>query len=160
MATKVNRIPKGSTAVTPYLIVKNASEMIEFYKKVFGATETMRFPMPGGLIGHAQLEIEGAQIMLSDEFPEMGFKSPVSLGMARSPVSIHLYVADVDDVYKRAVAAGASSQREPTNQFYGERNAQVKDPSGHVWDIGTLIEEMSTEEMMRRFKESPRSKQS
>jgi PhnB protein len=74
--------------------------------------------------------------------------------VARSPVSIHLYVADVDDVYKRALAAGASSLREPTNQFYGERGAQVKDPSGHVWDISTIIEEVSTEEMMRRFKES------
>ena len=154
MANKVNRIPKGSSAVTPYLSVKNASQMIEFYKKVFGATETMRFPMPDGRIGHAQLEIEGAQLMIADEFPEMGFKSPISLGVARSPVSIHLYVADVDDVYKRALAAGASSMREPTNQFYGERNAQIKDPSGHVWDISTIIEEMSTEEMMRRFKES------
>jgi PhnB protein len=158
MATKVNRIPKGSSAVTPYLSVKNASEMIEFYKKVFGAIETMRLPMPDGRIGHAQLEIDGAQLMIADEFPEMGFKSPVSLGVARSPVSIHLYVADVDDVYKRALAAGASPLREPTNQFYGERGAQVRDPSGHVWDISTLIEEISTEEMMRRFKES--SKQS
>src|SRR5258708_22301823 len=129
MANKVNRIPKGSSAVTPYLSVKNASQMIEFYKKVFGATETMRFPMPDGRIGHAQLEIEGAQLMIADEFPEMGFKSPISLGVARSPVSIHLYVADVDDVYKRALAAGASSMREPTNQFYGERNAQIKDSS-------------------------------
>ena len=154
MANKVNRIPKGSTAVTPHLSVKNASEMIDFYKKVFGAKETMRFPMPDGRVGHAQLEIEGAQFALADEFPEMGITSPVSLGVARSPVSIHLYVADVDDVYKRALAAGASSLREPADQFYGERGAQVKDPSGHVWGISTLIEELSNEEMMRRFKES------
>ena len=89
--------------------------------------------------------------MLADEFPEMGFVSPKTLGGTRSPVSIHLYVENVDDVYKRALSAGANSLREPADQFYGERNAQVRDPSGHCWDISTQIEEVSPEEMQKSF---------
>ena len=143
MSAKVNFIPEGATAVTPYLVVSNAAEMIDFYKKVFGASEMMRLKQPDRRIGHAQLIINGASIMLADEFPEMGFLSPKSLGGARSPVSIHLYVENADDVYKKALAAGATSLREPENQFYGERNAQVRDPSGHCWDISMRIEEVS-----------------
>lgn len=151
MPAKVKFIPNGATAVTPYLVVSNAAEMIDFYKKVFGASETMRLKQPDGRIGHAQLTMNGAGIMLADEFPEMGFLSPKSLGGTRSPVSIHLYVEKIDEVYKRALAAGATSLREPENQFYGERNAQVRDPSGHCWDISTQIEEVSPEEMQKRF---------
>jgi len=151
MPAKVKPIPEGVPAATPYLITSNAVEMIEFYKKVFGAAETMRFQEPGGRIGHAELKIGGATIMLSDEYPDVGFLSPKSLGGARSPVSIHLYVENVDDVYKRALAAGATSLREPADQFYGERNAQVRDPSGHCWDISMRIEEVSPEEMQKRF---------
>jgi PhnB protein len=151
MAAKVNFIPKNASAVTPYLVLSNAAEMIEFYKKVFGAVETMRLKQPDGRIGHAELKINGASIMLADEFPEMGHLSPKSLGGARSPVSMHLYVENADEVYKRALAAGASSLREPEDQFYGERNAQVKDPSGHCWDLSTQIEEVSPEEMQKRF---------
>jgi PhnB protein len=151
MPAKVKFIPNGATAVTPYLVVSNAAEMIDFYKKVFGAAETMRLKQPDGRIGHAQLTINGASIMLADEFPEMGFLSPKSLDATRSPVSIHLYVENADEVYKRALAAGATSLREPENQFYGERTAQVRDPSGHCWDISTQIEEVSPEEMQKRF---------
>jgi PhnB protein len=89
--------------------------------------------------------------MLADEFPEMGFLSPKTLGSTRSPVAIHLYVENVDEVYTRALSAGATSLREPADQFYGERNAQVRDPSGHCWDISTQIEEVSAEEMQKRF---------
>ena len=152
MAAKVNPIPPGVPAATPYLIVSKAIEMIEFYKKVFGATEIMRFNQPDGRIGHAELRINGATIMLSDEFPDMGFLSPASLGGKRSPVSIHLYVENVDDVYKRALAAGATSLREPADQFYGDRNAQVRDPSGHCWDLAMRVEEVSAEELDKRFK--------
>jgi len=151
MPAKVNFIPQGASAVTPYLVVSNAAEMIDFYKKVFGAVETMRLKQPDGRIGHAELKINGASIMLADEFPEMGFLSPKSVGGARSPVSIHVYVENADEVYKRALAAGATSLRELEDQFYGERNGQVRDPSGHCWDISTQVEEVSPEEMQKRF---------
>jgi PhnB protein len=151
MPAKVNPIPAGASTLTPYLSVTKAAQMIDFYKKVFGAVETMRLNQPDGRVGHAELTINGASIMLADEFPETGFLSPKTLGGTRSPVSIHLYVEDVDDVYKRALAAGAISLREPADQFYGERNAQVRDPSGHCWDISARIEEVSPEEMQRRF---------
>lgn len=152
MPPKVKFIPEGASAVTPYLIEGKAADMIDFYKKVFGAVETMRLDQPDGRVGHAELKINGATIMLADEFPEMGILSPKSLGGARSPVSIHLYVENVDDVYKRALAAGATSLREPADQFYGDRNAQVKDPSGHCWDLSTHIEDVSSEEMQKRLK--------
>jgi len=151
MPAKVNFIPQGASAVTPYLVVSNAAEMIDFYKKVFGAVETMRLKQPDGRIGHAELKINGASIMLADEFPEMGFLSPKSVGGARSPVSIHLYVENADEVYKKALAAGATSLRELEDQFYGERNGQVRDASGHCWDISTQVEEVSPEEMQKRF---------
>jgi PhnB protein len=151
MPANVNPIPRGASAVTPYLSVSNAAQMIDFYKQVFGAIETMRLKQPDGRIGHAQLMINGAALMLADEFPEMGFLSPKTLGGARSPVSIHLYVENVDDIYQRALIAGATSLREPADQFYGERNAQVRDPSGHCWDISAQIEEVSPEEMQKRF---------
>lgn len=150
MPPKVNPVP-ADASVTPYLSVINAAEMIEFYKKVFGAVETMRLKQPDGRIGHAELKIGGSAVMLADEFPEMGILSPKSLGGTRSPVSIHVYVEHVDDVYKRALASGATSLREPADQFYGDRNAQVRDPSGHCWDIATRIEEVSPEEMQKRF---------
>jgi PhnB protein len=147
----VKSVPDGERAATPYLIVSNAAEMIDFYMKVFGAIESMRLKQPDGRIGHAQITINGASVMLSDEFPDMGFLSPKSLGGTRSPVSIHLYVENVDEVYKKALAAGATSLREPADQFYGDRNAQVRDPSGHCWDISMRIEEVSPEEMQKRF---------
>ena len=152
MPAKVKFIPEGASAVTPYLSVRNAEEMIEFYKRVFGATESMRFNQPDGRIGHAELKINGAPFMLADEFPEMDFLSPKSLGSKRSPVSIHIYVENVDEVYQKALAGGATSLREPANQFYGDRNAQVRDPSGHCWDLSTHIEDVSSEEMKKRFK--------
>jgi PhnB protein len=151
MPAKVKSVPDGERAATPYLIVSNAAEMIDFYMKVFGAIESMRLKQPDGRIGHAQITINGASVMLSDEFPDMGFLSPKSLGGTRSPVSIHLYVENVDEVYKKALAAGATSLREPADQFYGDRNAQVRDPSGHCWDISMRIEEVSPEEMQKRF---------
>ena len=152
MPSKVKPIPDGPRVAMPYLIVSNARDMIDFYRKVFGAEETMRFEMPDGRIGHAQLSVNGAGFMLSDEFSDMGFLSPKSLGSARSPVSIQIYVENVDEVYRRAIAAGATSLREPADQFYGDRNAQVRDPSGHCWDLSMRIEDLSPEEMQKRFK--------
>ena len=143
-------VPAGVGVVTPYLCISNAAKAIEFYQRVFDTKETMRFVEPGsGRIGHAELAVGNGTIMLSDEYPEMGFHGPSK--DTRPPVSIHLYVADVDDVYKRALAAGATSQREPENQFYGDRAAQIRDPWGHSWFLATRIEDVSGEEMQRRF---------
>jgi len=151
MASKVSPIPDPARSITPYLIVRDARRMIDFYKKVFGATEALCLDMPDGRIGHAELAIGGAGIMLSDEFPDMGFLSPIAIGAGRSPVAIHIYVEDCDSVYEAAIAAGATSLREPADQFYGDRNAQVKDPSGHSWDISSHVEDVSPEEMKKRM---------
>ena len=150
MASKVTPIPDRAHTVAPYLSVSDASEMIDFYKRAFGATESYRLRMPDGKIGHAEIKIGAATIMLADEFPEMGLLSPKSQKIARSPVAIHLYVEDVDAVYKRAVAAGGTSVKAPEDEFFGERNAHLTDPSGHIWFLSSRIEEVSPEEMQRR----------
>ena len=143
-------IPEGVSVVTPYLCVANATKALEFYQHVFGAKETMRFAEPGsGRIGHAELKLGSGTIMLSDEYPEMGYFGPK--GGERPPVSIHVYVEDVDAIYQRALAAGATSQRAPEDQFYGDRNAQIRDPFGHSWFLSTRIEEVSADEMQKRF---------
>ena len=148
MATKP--IPEGYEAAIPYLSVVDAAGAIEFYRRAFGATELSRIVAPDGRVGHAEIKIGSALIMLADEHPEMGFRSPKSLGVERSPVGIHLYVGDVDAVYKRALEAGGTSLREPADQFYGDRNAQLQDPSGHVWFLSTHKEDVSPEELRRR----------
>ena len=143
-------IPEGYHTATPYLIIKGAADAIEFYKKAFGATEIMRFPAPGGKIGHAEIKIGDSPIMLADEFSEMGYKSPQTLG--GSPVSIMIYVEDVDTVFKQAVAAGAKEQRPVKDQFYGDRLGTLEDPFGHVWHVSTHKEDVSLEEMEKRAK--------
>jgi PhnB protein len=147
----VRAIPEGYEAAIPYLSVHGAAAAIEFYKRAFGATEVMRMAGPDGRVGHAEIKIGSALLMLADEHPEMDFRSPKSLGIARSPVGIHLYVDDVDAVYKRALEAGATSIREPADQFYGDRNAQLQDPSGHVWYLSTHKEDLSPEAIKKRF---------
>jgi PhnB protein len=144
----VKPIPEGYHSVTPYLIIKGAGAAIDYYKKVFGATERMRMDGPGGTIGHAELVIGGSTIMLADEHPDMGFRSPKTLG--GSPVSLVLYVEDVDTVFKRAVEAGAESRRPVENQFYGDRMGTLEDPFGHVWSVATHVEDVPPEEMQRR----------
>ena len=148
MTNKVKPIPEGYHTATPYLIVKDAAHAIEFYKKAFGATELMRMPGPGGKIGHAEIKIGDSPIMLADEVPGMGFRSPESLG--GSPISILLYVEDVDVVFSEALAAGAKVQRPVADQFYGDRTGGVTDPFGHVWYIATHKEDVSPEEMKKR----------
>ena len=143
-------IPEGYHSVTPYLIIKGATEAIDFYKKAFGATELFRMPAPGGKIGHAEIKIGDSPIMLADESPEMGYKSPKSLG--GSPISIMIYVVDVDTVFKRAIAAGGKEQRPVKDQFYGDRSGTLEDPFGHVWHVATHKEDVSPEEMERRVK--------
>jgi len=144
----VNYIPEGYHTATPYLIIKGAARAIEFYKQAFGATELMRFPGPGGAIGHAEIRIGDSPIMLADEAPQMGYRSPQSIG--GTPVSLILYVPDVDKVVDRAVKAGAKLERPVSDQFYGDRNGTIHDPFGHVWTIATHKEDVSPEEMQRR----------
>jgi PhnB protein len=141
-------IPDGYHAVTPYLIVKGASRAIDFYKKVFGASERMRMDGPNGTIGHAELEIGDSAIMLADEFPDMGYRGPKSVG--GTPVSLHLYVQDVDSCFNQAVAAGAKALRPVQDQFYGDRSGTLEDPFGHVWSVSTHKEDLSPEELRKR----------
>ena len=146
--SKVKPIPEGYHSVTPYLIIKNAAEAIEFYKKAFGATELFRIDQPDGKIGHAEIKIGDSPIMLSDEFPEMGHRGPQSLG--GSPVSIMLYVEDVDTVVSRATTAGAKLDRPVEDKFYGDRTGSLTDPFGHIWHVGTHKEDVSPQEMEKR----------
>ena len=148
MSNKPKSIPDGYHNVTPYLIVNDAAAAIEFYKKAFGATELMRMPKPNGKIGHAEIRIGDSPIMLADEAPEMGARSPRTFG--GSPVSIFLYVDDVDTTFARAVDGGAKVQRPLADQFYGDRTGGVEDPFGHVWYIATHVEDVSPEEMKKR----------
>src|SRR4051794_20611494 len=145
----VKPIPDGYHTATPYLIIKGAAGAIEFYKKAFGATELLRFGGPDGKVGHAEIRIGDSPIMLADEFPEMGARSPQALG--GSPVSILLYVADVDALAERAVAAGAQVVRPVKDQFYGDRSGTFANPYGHVWTIATHTEDVAPAEMHKRM---------
>jgi PhnB protein len=146
MATKA--IPEGYNTATPYLIIKGAAEAIEFYKRAFGATEMLRMADPQGRIGHAEIRIGDSVIMLADEHPATGYRSPQSLG--GSSVSILLYIEDVDGVFERALKAGAKAQRPVVDQFYGDRSGTLEDPFGHVWTVATHVEDVEPEEMRRR----------
>lgn len=148
MASKVKVIPEGHRTVTPYLAIKNAADALEFYKKAFGVTERYRLTMPDGRVGHAEIHLGDSIVMLSDEFPEYGGKAPAALG--GSPVSIHLYVEDVDAFFKRALAAGATERKPVMDQFYGDRSGQIEDPFGHLWWVATHKEDVAPEEMQRR----------
>ena len=144
----VKPIPEGYHSVTPYLIIKGATEAIEYYKRAFGAIELMRMPAPGGKIGHAEIKIGDSPIMLADEFAEIGYKSPQTL--RGSPVSIMIYVEDVDTIFGQAIAAGGKEQRPVKDQFYGDRMGTLEDPFGHVWHVATHKEDVPAEEMERR----------
>jgi PhnB protein len=134
----------------PYLHIRGAAKAIEFYKEVFEATEKFRLTEPGtDRVGHAELDFGGATLMLADEFPECDLVGPEAVG--QTTVTIHLHVDNADAVIERAVAAGARMEREPTDAFYGERSGVVRDPFGHRWNIGHSIEEVTPEEMQRRY---------
>lgn len=145
----VKPIPDGYASVTPYLIINGAAQAIDFYKKVFDAKERMRIPGQEGKVGHAEIEIGGSVIMLADECPERGAKSPKTIG--GTPVSVHLYVTNSDDVYAKAVAAGATQLQAVKNQFYGDRSGGFTDPFGHSWHVATHIEDVSPEELQKRM---------
>jgi len=150
MPSKVKPIPDGHHTVAPYLAIKNAVSALEFYKKAFGATETYKLIIPDGRLGHAEIRLGDSLIMLSDEFPEFGGKAPEALG--GSPVSIHLYVEDVDAFVKRAVAEGARVLKPVADQFYGDRSGQLEDPYGHLWWVATHKEDVAPEEMQKRVR--------
>ncbi len=145
----VKPIPEGYHSVTPYLIIKGASAAIDFYKKAFGATELFRMPDPSGKgVAHAEIKIGDSPIMLADEQPQI-YRSPQSLG--GTPVSLMLYVEDVDTVFPRAVAAGAKVVKPVQDQFYGDRSGTLHDPFGHLWTIATHKKDVSPEEMMAQM---------
>lgn len=132
-----------------YLHVGDAVKAIEFYKSAFGATEKFRLTEPSGRIGHAELDFNGTTLMLANEFPEWGINGPHTIG--GTAVTLHLHVDNADDVIRRAANAGAKVEMEPKDQFYGERSGVIRDPFGHRWSIGHSIEEVSPQEMQRRY---------
>jgi PhnB protein len=144
----VKPIPGGYPQLTPYLCVDDANQAIDFYTTVLGARERMRMDAPGGKVGHAELLIGDSLLMLADEFPEMGNRSPKTVG--GTPVMISLYVDDVDAVFDRAVQAGAKPLRAVEMQFYGDRTGQFEDPFGHRWSVATHVEDVPPDEMQRR----------
>jgi PhnB protein len=145
----VQAIPTGYAGVTPYLIIRGAARALDFYKKAFGATELLRFGGPDGKIGHAEIKIGEGVVMLADESPERGHKSPQTLG--GNAVSLLFYVPDVDAFFAKAVAAGATVRQPLADQFYGDRSGTIVDPFGHVWTIATHTEDVSEDEMQRRM---------
>jgi PhnB protein len=148
MAGKVKPIPDGYHGALPYLICKGAAKAIDFYKKAFGATETMRFEGPGGTIGHAEIRIGDAVIMLADENPAMGARSPQTLG--GSAASVYMYVEDVEAFAHRATECGAKVLHPMTTRFYGDRSIGLQDPFGHVWGFATHVEDVPMDELKKR----------
>jgi PhnB protein len=145
----VKAIPDGYHSATPYLIVDGAARAIDFYKRAFGAKELLRIPAPGDRVGHAEIKVGDSVIMLADEHPEINARGPQHYG--GSPVSILLYVADVDALFKQAVAAGGTEVRPVADHFYGDRSGTLKDPFGHSWHLSTHTEDVSPEELNRRM---------
>jgi PhnB protein len=145
-------IPDGYPRLTPYLIVDDGGAAVDFYSSVFGATERMRMSGPDGKIGHAELELGDSLIMLADEHPDVGAVGPRSVG--GTPVSLHVYVEDADDVFGRAVAAGATATRPVEDQFYGDRLGAFEDPFGHRWNVASHVEDVPPEEMEKRAAEA------
>ncbi|QES46971.1 glyxoylase [Streptomyces venezuelae] len=151
----VQPVPEGYPRVTPYLCVDGAAAAIDFYVSVLGAAERMRMPAPGGRIGHAELELGNSVIMLADEHPDIGFRSPKAVG--GTPVTLHVYVEDVDAVFAKALARGATELSPVTNEFYGDRTGQIEDPFGHRWNLATHVEDVPPEEMEKRAREAGES---
>ena len=146
-------IPESYPRVTPCLIVQGGAEALDFYTDVFGGTERMRFPGPGRTVAHAEIQIGDSVVIVEDESPERGTNAPPPGGVAGSPSFLFIYVENVDDVIARAVELGATVQRPPEDQFYGDRDGFVVDPFGHGWTIATHVEDVDPDEMMRRMGE-------
>ena len=141
-------IPNDYPRLTPYLIVDDAGAAIDFYSSVLGASERMRMAGPDGGVGHAELDIGDSMIMLADEHPDMGARGPRAVG--GTPVTLHVYVDDVDDVFESALKTGAKVLRQLENKFYGDRSGQFEDPFGHHWNVASHVEDVPPEEMAKR----------
>lgn len=152
--SKVSPIPQGFHSVTPYLVIKGAAQAIDYYKKVFGATEVVRMNGPNNTVGHAELQIGDSRIMLADENPQMGEGHASATTIGASPVSLYVYLPNVDEVIQRAKTAGAKVLRPAEDQFYGDRSGFIQDPFGHLWGIATHIEDVSPSEMKERMKKA------
>jgi PhnB protein len=148
MAQAARRIPEGHNTVSPYLIVDGAGRALDFYKRAFGATELFRLEAPGGKIGHAEIRIGDTVIMMADEHPDHHAYSPRRY--KGSPVSLHVYVENVDAVAQQAIAAGANVTRPVQDMFYGDRSGTFEDPFGHTWHVATHVEDLTEEEIGRR----------
>lgn len=148
----VKPIPDGYHEITPYLAIRGAAKAIDFYKRAFGAKERLRMDAPGGMVGHAELQLGGSVVMLADEYPDMDFKGPESRG--GTSVTIHFYVKDCDAVVARAQSAGATVVRPLRDEFYGDRTATLRDPFGHVWHVSTHKEDLSAAQIRRRGAEA------
>ena len=143
----VKPIPDGYHTVTPYLIVKGADKALDYYTRAFGAREVLRLPGPGGGVAHAEIQIGTSRIMLGDEMPEMGWRGPQSIG--GTPVSLMIYVENVNEAYPRALKAGGKELKPLQDQFYGDRTGTLADPFGHVWTIATHVRDVSEAEMKK-----------
>ena len=150
MSNPVRAVPEGYHTVTPYLTCKNTAQAIDFYKSVFGATEIMRMGSPDGKIGHAELKIGDSHIFLSDEFPGMNVAPTPGV---KNACGMFIYLENVDDVFKRAVASGAKVDMPLENQFWGDRYGKITDPFGHNWGLSQHVEDVAPAEMERRSKE-------
>jgi len=146
-------IPDTYRRITPTLIVDDGIEALEFYAEVFGATERMRFPGPGGTLAHAELQIGDSVLIIEDASPYMGTQAPPRAGLAGTPTSLFIYVEDVDATIEKAVKLGAAQKRAPQNQFYGDRDGHIIDPFGHAWTVATHVEDVAPDELMRRMTE-------
>jgi PhnB protein len=155
--SKVSYIPKDFNSVTPYLIIKDAARAIDYYKKVFGATEVFRMNTPDGKVGHAELKIGNSIFMLSDENPSMGQGHTSASTIGTSPVSLYVYLPNVDDVVKRAAAEGAKILKPVEDQFYGDRSGFIQDPFGHLWGVATHVEDVAPHELEERMKKARRA---
>jgi PhnB protein len=147
----VKAIPEGYHTVTPYLTVDDPAQAIEFYKRAFGASEKARMNAPDGKVAHAEVQIGDSRIMLGNEIPEQGCLSPASLN--GTPVSLYLYVEDVDAMFKRAVGAGAIAEMQVTDEFWGDRHGQVRDPFGHLWSLATHKQDVTQDKIRSRAPE-------
>lgn len=150
---QVKPVPDNYRRVTPTIIVDGAVQAMEFYSEVFGATERMRFPGPGGTIAHAEIEIGDSIVMVEDASEFMGTQAPPRAGLEGTPTSLFIYVEDVDATLERAISLGATLKRPATDQFYGDRDAHIIDPFGHRWTIASHVEDVAPDEMMRRMAE-------
>jgi PhnB protein len=148
-ASKPACIPEGYHNVTPYLIIDGAAAALDFYAHAFGAREVMRMPRPDGKVAHAEILLGNSHVMLADEYPDMGYRGPQAHG--GTPVSLMVYVPDVDATFKKAISAGATELRPIADQFYGDRSGTLRDPFGHVWTISTHVEDVAPEEIQRRL---------